>query len=630
MSKSNRRRVEHTRTFTGCRTCRSRHAKCDEGRPECAACRRNGINCAGYTARLTWIEDSDASGEANQRGPEVPEYRYTLFSDSEREIMSSQLTNSLGPKAAGKVLAEIDTVYKTSESEKAFSISKGPFGAFKSVKRREVPLTQLSPSPTLSEHDTSLLLDPEHASMPDLQSDFSVDILPMSWPEHVEDTTCGEDGDIIVPVTNAVETDNKLATPHADAATVVTIPPASSCLGASTSLSKVPEQAQALLRYYTSHVGSTKTSGQGKFKSAWQLLFLLCAFETFAEFRLTILCALFAHSAFQLHKTDLTPRSPDYWQHLGNKHQERARMHLKNAVKIDIHDSGLGGYKDLLMALIAMAMGSCHESRDSRVFLLDAERLIRVKGLASHNSEIVRVLHHTYTYIRVIAEATYPFWDSESESDRTSLLEFEAIASNSFHIREESLNTGLDPNEEKSKTVGYADIHLESQGLWRETLHSNIHGIPESLMTLLAQTIQLSNEKDHLETRARSNPKLASDFKTHSIDNEGNLITQPSTQSMVQAMHRALIIYFHRQIHDVSAMLLQYVIHQALGHLESCLDSMVRGDDFALGIMWTVYICARKSISPELQERALKCISITDARGLHLTSKPSAEAVSLL
>lgn len=280
-----------------------------------------------------------------------------------------------------------------------------------------------------------------------------------------------------------------------------------------------------------------------------------------------------------------------------------------------------------------------------------------MKGLSGHSSEIVRVLHHTYTYIRVIAEATYPFWESESESDRTSLLGVEAVATRSFKIREESLNTGLDPDEEKSETVGYTDIHLESQGLWRETLHSNIHGIPESLMTLLAQTIQLSNEKDHLETRARSNPKLASDLKTHvktlegriwtwsieseisvlsvagdlqTIDNEENLITQPSTQSMVQAMHRALIIYFYRQIHDVSAMLLQNVIRQALGHLESCLDSMVRGDDFALGIAWTVYICARESISPELQERALKCISITDARGLQLTSKPSAEALSLL
>ncbi|KAK1457231.1 hypothetical protein CCUS01_01698 [Colletotrichum cuscutae] len=466
---------------------------------------------------------------------------------------------------------------------------------------------------------------------------------------------------------NPTETDNHLATSHANVTTIMTIPPTSLCLGASVPRTEVPEQAQTLLRYYKSHVGSTKISGQGKFKSTRQLLFLPCAFETFAELsvlneasqsRLAILCALLAHSAFQLNKTDLTPRFPNYWQHLGDKHQERARMHLKNAVKVEVHDSGLGGYKDLLMALIAMAMGSlCHGSRDSRVFLLDAERLIRVKGLSSHNSEIVRVLHHTYTYMRVIAVATYPFLDSESESDRTSLLGVEAIAHGSFHIREESLNTGLDPNEEKNETVGYADIHLESQGLWRETLHSNIHGIPESLMTLLAQTIQLSNEKDHLETRARSNPKLAIDLKTHvktlegriwtwsieseiailsaagksqPLDNGTNLITQPSTQSMVQAMHRALIIYFYRQIRDVSAMLLQTVIDQALGYLESCLDSMVRGDDFALGIAWTVYICARESISPELQERALKCISITNARGLHLTSKPSAEAVSLL
>ncbi|KXH50011.1 hypothetical protein CSIM01_07269 [Colletotrichum simmondsii] len=491
--------------------------------------------------------EKELSGAPKCLSTGTPYFQNTVSSDSEREIMSSQLTNSLGSKAAGKVLAEIDTASKTSESEKAFSILKGPFGAFKSVKRREVPPIQLSPSPTLSEHDTSLLVDPEHGGFQP-QTDLQ-EVFGMNWSE---DELGGSfqsflgcldllDGYITVPATNAVETDKKLATSHADAAAIVTISPASSCLGASASLSKVPEQAQALLRYYKSHVGSTKTSGQGKFKSAWQLLFLPCAFETFAEL--------------------------------------------------------------------------------------------------------------------VIAEATYPFWDSESESDRTSLPEFEAIASDSFHIREESLNTGLDPNEEKSETVGYTDIHLESQGLWRETLHSNIHGIPESLMTLLAQTIQLSNEKDHLETRARSNPKLASNLKTHvktlegriwtwsieseisvlsvagksqTIDNEGNLITQPSTQSMVQAMHRALIIYFYRQIYDVSAMLLQNVIHQALGHLESCLDSMVRGDDFALGIAWTVYICARESISPELQERALKCVNFTDARGLHLTSKPSAEALSLL
>lgn len=33
-------------------------------------------------------------------------------------------------------------------------------------------------------------------------------------------------------------------------------------------------------------------------------------------------------------------------------------MHLKNAVKIEIHDSGQGVCQDLLMVLIAMTMGS--------------------------------------------------------------------------------------------------------------------------------------------------------------------------------------------------------------------------------------------------------------------------------
>ncbi|UQC80820.1 uncharacterized protein CLUP02_06305 [Colletotrichum lupini] len=425
--------------------------------------------------------------------------RKAVSSDSEREIMSSQLTDSLGSKAAGKVLAEIDRASKTSEPKKPFSISKGPFGVFKCLKRREVSLSQLSLSPITSEHDISLLVDPEDESfqtgtdpredfgidwsenelegsmqlsldcldllvaqsdsitasdpflalMPGLQSDFSVNVLLMSWPGDGEGNTCGKDRDIIAPVTNAIETDNHLATSHANVATIMTIPPTLLCLGASISRTEVPEQAQTLLRYYKSHVGSTKISGQGKFKSTWQLLFLPCAFETFAELLV------------------LNEAGQTFW--VATRSIERARMHLKNAVKVEVYDSGLGGYKDLLMALIAMAMGSlCYGSRDLRVFLLDAERLIRVKGLSSHNSEIVRVLHHTYTYMRVIAEATYPFLDSESESDRISLLGVEVIS-------------GM------------------------------------QIYTLSYKTIQLSNEKDHLETRARSNPKLAIDLKTNTI-----------------------------------------------------------------------------------------------------------------
>lgn len=73
------KKVERTRTFTGCRTCRSRHAKCDEAQPECGTCKRLGLVCGGYGARLFWIRD-DAVRPELQQSHRGSEYRYPLFS----------------------------------------------------------------------------------------------------------------------------------------------------------------------------------------------------------------------------------------------------------------------------------------------------------------------------------------------------------------------------------------------------------------------------------------------------------------------------------------------------------------------------------------------------------------------
>lgn len=43
-----RKRAKRPKTRTGCRTCRQRHIKCDEERPECRRCRQSGRECAGY------------------------------------------------------------------------------------------------------------------------------------------------------------------------------------------------------------------------------------------------------------------------------------------------------------------------------------------------------------------------------------------------------------------------------------------------------------------------------------------------------------------------------------------------------------------------------------------------------
>ncbi|KAH7304172.1 hypothetical protein B0I35DRAFT_401502 [Stachybotrys elegans] len=46
------RRAYHTKTKTGCRTCRVRKVRCDEGKPDCVRCTSTGRTCDGYASSL--------------------------------------------------------------------------------------------------------------------------------------------------------------------------------------------------------------------------------------------------------------------------------------------------------------------------------------------------------------------------------------------------------------------------------------------------------------------------------------------------------------------------------------------------------------------------------------------------
>src|SRR5688572_11481353 len=110
-----------------------------------------------------------------------------------------------------------------------------------------------------------------------------------------------------------------------------------------------------------------------------------------------------------------------------------------------------------------------------------------------------------YTHLRVIAESMSLCNEALPECS-TEVQDRDLSYGRTFRITEEGLNMGLDPALEKTDEVGYSDIHLEVQGQWSHTLYPVIYGIPESLMTLLSQTVSLSNEKTRLETVARCNP----------------------------------------------------------------------------------------------------------------------------
>jgi arginine metabolism regulation protein II len=156
-------------------------------------------------------------------------------------------------------------------------------------------------------------------------------------------------------------------TPQMEVEVPSTPAPSRGLLPSHTTLQNLPEYAEPLLRYYKQQVDGATGMMQTKRKSPWQLIFLPCALETFAELslwngtshtRYTILYTLLAHSAFQLDMTNKPGSFASHWREIGVRHQEKAQQHLRNALQLEMFGPKQTKYKELLMAILALAMTS--------------------------------------------------------------------------------------------------------------------------------------------------------------------------------------------------------------------------------------------------------------------------------
>ncbi|KAK7417234.1 hypothetical protein QQX98_004668 [Neonectria punicea] len=705
MTKPSGSRGERTRTFTGCRTCRSRHAKCDEAQPKCGTCQRLGLDCGGYGARLFWITDDSVLRPEQQQSHRGSAYRYPLFTEAHRRLMSAELSESLGRQTAMDLLSDVDSACEGIENrgQGPSSLVKGPFGVFHAQEEPSSTSPQSSTSSNIITVDSDLSVGPEPEGLIEeiQRQDWSDQLNEANFDLFVGslDPTLGlgaDDGNspgqllisdssmtnfflenppaveglsLLSPsfVSRAIESGAMTADGGHDERSssridlAQTPSPSHGLLQGHGNGLNSPEHAEPLLRYYKQHVVGATASMQAKRKSPWQMIFLPCALETFAELSLwngtshtrsTILYTLLAHSAFQLHMTNKPGSFANHWREVGERHQEKAQNHLRNALQTEMFGPKQAKYKELLMAILAMAMTSLYNGAHAfRIFLLDAERSIRLRGLVNPNPYKIRLLHHMYTHLRVIAE-------SVSISPETIMNPTQNIQTSvdvrTFRLAEDSLNIGLDPAHEKSLDVGYKDIHLQIQGHWKETLYPVIYGIPESLMTLLSQTISVANEKTRLESLARCNPQLSVDLAHHvktletsiwawslttesmgpprppQLASEGDqeLMDHPQARSMALAIHQALVIYFYRRVYDMHAKLLQDLVRKTLDYLEPCMEQMIDDQDFAASLAWPAFIAACEAVAPDLQEQALRCLTATDERGLFFTPKPAKQMVS--
>ncbi|KAL0929229.1 uncharacterized protein CTRU02_215770 [Colletotrichum truncatum] len=435
-----------------------------------------------------------------------------------------------------------------------------------------------------------------------------------------------------------------------------------------TGSSSLPPYTSYLLRHLKEEVLEGSATLLHRL-SPWKALFLPRALQTFAEMSLwntssytgrNILSSLLCKSAYHLHKSSnlgATSLSTE-WLDVAATHQKEAVNLLKAALATESWTENQTDYAEMLMAMLSVGFTilRANDPRAVKKLLLDAERLIRLRGIPSDKPHTHRVLHHMYTHLRLIAESTslkplVQAAQADVASEPTASPEYNAaIGLPGFRLDENNLGK-LDTTQEKTMEVGYNDIHLQVSGYWQPTLYPKMYSMPESLMTLLSQTISLATEKPALEAAALTSPSVSVALSHHTRTLEQqiwswtpspielpvgpgrpqSLVTADTpaldnrdARSMVLAVHQAIMIFFYRRVYNMNAMIVQEQVRKTLDFLEPCVGTRVFDQDFAVTIGWSCFIAACEAVSPDLQKRGLEYLEAMDGSGVFIeTDKPS-------
>lgn len=154
--------------------------------------------------------------------------------------------------------------------------------------------------------------------------------------------------------------------------------------------------------------------------------------------------------------------------------------------------------------------------------MIDAECLLRLRGLPKQKiSPKARLLHHIYTWVRIVGESTYLLHDynpSDSfieafnhqfRTDHETVSQRNPCLDDFLRLQPRQSDSDLDIDQPKDKEVGLHDIHLQDSRQYPETLYSQIYGIPETWLSLVSQTTRTANVLDSLRIARRTHSNLS-------------------------------------------------------------------------------------------------------------------------
>ena len=276
-----------------------------------------------------------------------------------------------------------------------------------------------------------------------------------------------------------------------------------------------------------------------------------------------------------------------------------------------------------------------------------AEYVIRTWVKREPNSEKTSMLHHMYTHLRILAEATCTFADFISDFGDLQNQALSPARVPEFRVGDYASHAEATANILVENTESADDIHLEECGREESRLYSAIFGVPRSLMSLLSRIVALANEKVALKTPALAESNTSSAIEKYSKTVETALwswhipektfeqgiqeLSLPSFSlsadgvdvNLSRAMYQAVIIYFYRRVYDTDAMVLQDRVKTCLHDLEPCLGDEIDDRNYATTIAWVAYVASCGAVIPDLRRQAILLLKRINRRAVILTAGPA-------
>ncbi|KAM5364806.1 hypothetical protein ACJA88_012851 [Fusarium oxysporum] len=586
------RRVRGPYALGGCHTCRRRHVKCDQVKPVCLTCQACGETCDGFSDDLCWVGASSSSKRESPADPSQGSRRH-LYTEQSRALMAAAISASVPSSSVGTVLVDIDDHSRNPRSFETPEITIGPFGVFDANPDRE--------SATAATFNVESNAD---AGATVSNTDPATDI-------------CDWDGYIVWDDLFTLDIENTPWMPSATGYTDRGL------------LESAPDfQTPTDLGYSrTARISHT---------------------ESYMSMNTLPLMPSFKHElgAVDWHSTDITfllrnfnsvvmPRMASVplakkfaW---GPMHHELAVQTLAEVTFLKKPE-----------ALMAHAWVTSNQA-EARRFQLEAERLVRFRGLSKRNiSRRIRLLHHAYTWNRIVGESTYVLHDygtfqhaisaSVGEPATSDGAEANIMANeSSSHNTQE--NTRLDDflrighrfeevgshlEGQKDAQAGTEDIHLEDPRTSVEDGFHVIYGIPEQWLSLLSRTTRLANWLDATEIPQRlSNNRLVEILERRAQSLEDAICSfvesrnlsasidanDPPNVCMFRCLTAALLIFFYRRIRNVHPLVLQVYVDQIIRGLEIFDDSLARHGQAGPGSAWAAFIAGCEAMGESRREK---------------------------